>query len=79
MNAGSAVAAGSAGGAGSAGVLVYFWNWWAVREWGAPPMDTATAVNIAIMLAPVFTGLAVLVHYVWSFRKMPPVQERRLP
>lgn len=79
MNPGAAAAAGTAGSAGSAGVIAYFWNWWAVREWGAPPMDAATATNIAIMLFPVFTGISIIVHYIWSFRPMPPVRERRIP
>lgn len=54
MNLGGS-ALGAAGGGGSAWAVSYFWNWIAVRDWGAPPMDISDATALATMLAPVVT------------------------
>ena len=66
----SGASAGLAGGGGSAGVITFFWNWYAVKEWGAPQMDVGTAVALALLLAPV-------IHYGCAWLPMPSAREHR--
>lgn len=69
MNLGGS-ALGAAGGGGAACVISYFWNWIAVRDWGAPPMDISDATALATLIAPVIA---------WGigFLPMPRVRNRR--
>lgn len=59
-----------AGGVGIATVVAYFWNWYAVANWGAPAMTLETAGAVAIVLTPI-------VHYVTGWLPMPPARQRR--
>ena len=70
MNLGGS-ALGAAGGGGAACVISYFWNWIAVRDWGAPPMDISDATALATLIAPVIAWLI-------GFLPMPKVRNRRV-
>ncbi len=49
------------GGVGASGVIAFFWNWYAVKNWGAPAMDVGTAAAVALTFGPLIAyGAAFL-------------------